>query len=168
MLEWPRLVRWMLSALKEAEAARAEEETPVGVIVVNERTGSTVARAHHQTRRLRDATAHAAMIAMTQLAAWRGEVGEDEVFDAFESFEAHHEHKPDDPFAVVLTQEPCVMCAGAILLQPRVRRILYGARNPELGACGTVVDVFGNLRNGRSIEVVGGLLLAECNALWKR
>lgn len=153
--------RWMLQALKEAEAAMAEAETPVGAVIVTDSDGYVRARAHHQTRALNDPTAHAAMIALTQLV-------ESDAETIGMPPEAGPAPKVPGPMTIVLTQEPCVMCAGAILLHSAIHRVIYGVPKRTLGACGTAVDVFTRVKTGRTVQVVGGVLLEPCRLLLER
>ena len=137
--------RWMEEALRQAELAGEAGEIPVGAVVVKD--GRVLARGHNQVELLRDATAHAEMIALTSAASaldnWRLE-GCD----------------------LVVTLEPCAMCAGA-LVNSRVSRIVYGAADPVAGACGSVFDVVSDPRLNHRIPVVKGVLADRCGALLK-
>lgn len=167
--------RWMALALQEAEAALEEGETPVGAVVLEASSGRLLARAHHQTATLHDPTAHAVMIALTQLAS------PEEPSDA--------EHLPADSGAarnpapsstsrsgaqrageliLVTTREPCVMCAGAILLSPAIGRIVFGALEPHLGACGSALDLAHLASGTRSLQVSRGVLESRCLELLRR
>ncbi len=139
----PDDARWMREALREAEAAFRDGEVPVGAVVV--RDGRVVARGHNQVERLQDATAHAEILAIGAAASaagsWR-------LLDA----------------TLYVTLEPCPMCAGAILLA-RVQRVVFGARDPEMGAAGSRVDLFsGSILRHRAV-VSGGILDEETGAL---
>ena len=105
---------YMQIALEEAQQALREDEVPVGAVIVHD--GRVIARAHNQRERLRDPTAHAEMIAITQAAesrnSWRL-----------------------DGCTLYVTLEPCPMCAGAIL-QARMPTVVYGAADPKAGAVG--------------------------------
>ncbi|MHC4713457.1 MAG: nucleoside deaminase, partial [Planctomycetota bacterium] len=103
---------YMRMALREAEAAAAEGEVPVGAIIVKD--GRVIGRAHNMRETLKDPTAHAEMIALTQAA---------EAFSAWRL----------DGATVYVTLEPCTMCAGALVLA-RVTRLVYGAADPKAGA----------------------------------
>ncbi|MCP4710681.1 MAG: nucleoside deaminase, partial [Planctomycetes bacterium] len=105
----------MSKALAEAEAAYENGEVPVGAVVIAD--GRIVGRGHNQVEQLGDPTAHAEMIALTAAA------------DHFESWRLLGAH-------LYVTIEPCAMCAGAALLA-RVERIIFGARDPKFGACGS-------------------------------
>ena len=136
----------MREALKEAEQALTSKDRPIGAVIV--RQGQTIARAHHQVKLLRDPTAHATIIAITQAA------------NALQSDQL--------PEAIVyVTQEPCVMCTGALLLSG-VSRVVFGAADPKFGACGSVVDLSSNERLNRRLVVVRDVLAGECHALIRR
>jgi len=136
----------MREALKEAEQALAEREKPVGAVIVHRQRA--IARAHHQTKTLRDPTAHAAIIAITQAA------------NALQSAQL-------DGTALYVTQEPCAMCVGAALLAG-VGRVVVGAEDPKQGACGAVVDLPGNERLNKKLSVAKGVLASECAAILRK
>ena len=138
--------QYMREALKEAEQALASRDRPVGAVIVNQ--GQVIARAHQQVRLLRDPTAHAAVIAITQAA------------NALQS-----DQMPDA--VVYVTQEPCAMCVGAILLSGALR-LVFGAADPKAGACGSVVDLTSNERLNRRLVVVREVLGGECRALLRK
>jgi len=135
--------RWMRLALEEARAAAAEDEVPVGAIVVA--AGRVIAAGHNQREQLNDPTAHAEMIALTQAAAalgsWRLE-----------------------GCALYVTLEPCPMCAGAIL-QARVPTVVWGAADPKAGAVATLYRLFDDPRLNHRVEHVGGVLADECGRI---
>ncbi|MHC4225284.1 MAG: tRNA adenosine(34) deaminase TadA [Planctomycetota bacterium] len=133
----------MRAALREARKAAEDEEVPVGAVVVQ--GGRIIGRAHNQRERLRDPTAHAEMIAITQAAA------------ALESWRL-------EGATLCVTLEPCVMCAGA-LVNARISRVVFGARDPKAGACGSLYQVGMDPRLNHSFEVMGGVLEEECAAL---
>ncbi len=137
---------YMREALKEAEQALASKDRPIGAVIV--RQGQTIARAHHQVKLLRDPTAHATIIAITQAA------------NALQS-----DQLPDA--VVYVTQEPCTMCTGALLLSG-VSRVVFGAADPKSGACGSVVDLPSNEQLNRRLVVVREVLAGECHALIRR
>src|SRR5438132_3183072 len=107
-------------ALAEAETAAAEDEVPVGAVIVSLEQG-VIARAHNQREQLHDPTAHAEMIAITQAA------------DALRSWRL-------DSCVMYVTLEPCPMCAGAIVLA-RLPMVVYGATDPKAGACDTLYRI---------------------------
>jgi tRNA(adenine34) deaminase len=130
-------------ALAEARAAAAEGEVPVGAVVVAE--GRIVAARHNERERTKDPTAHAELLALRDAAAvlggWR-------LSDA----------------TVVVTLEPCPMCAGA-LVAGRVGRLVFGATDPRAGACGTLYNLCADPRLNHELPVTGGVKAAECGAL---
>ena len=135
--------RWMRLALDEARVAAAEDEVPVGAIVVA--GGRVIASAHNQREQLADPTAHAEMIALTQAAAalgsWRLE-----------------------GCTLYVTLEPCPMCAGAIL-QARVPAVVWGAADPKAGAVETLYRLFEDARLNHRVDHVGHVLADECGRI---
>ena len=136
---------WMEHALREAARAPEHDDVPVGAVVVHLSNGEIVARAHNTRERDRDPTAHAELIALRAAArragSWR-----------------LTDH------ALVVTLEPCPMCAGA-MVQARIARCVYGARDPKKGADGSVYDVLRHPRNNHRIDVVEGVLSSECGSV---
>ncbi|MGQ0613258.1 MAG: tRNA adenosine(34) deaminase TadA [Planctomycetaceae bacterium] len=136
----------MRAALREAETAAAEGEVPVGAVVVH--GGRIVGRGRNQRETLNDPTAHAEMIALTQASAalgtWRL-----------------------DGCTLFVTLEPCLMCAGA-LVNARVDKVVFGARDPKAGACGSLYQVGFDTRLNHRFEVEGGLLEEECGELLRK
>src|SRR4029077_7263631 len=118
MIETPPDEFFMREALRQAEKAYAAAEVPVGAVIV--RAGKVIARAHNQVELLKDATAHAEMLALTQAEAG---VGGWRLADC----------------DLYVTKEPCAMCAGAIV-HTRVRRVIFGCADPAAGAAGSVVN----------------------------
>ena len=135
----------MLRALAEAENAFAAGEVPIGAVAVH---GTTiVGRAYNQVETLKDATAHAEILALTQAAAALGDWRMEEV-------------------ELFVTKEPCAMCAGACV-NARVKRVVYGLADPRSGACGSALDVTGFPGMLWQVEVKGGVLAEECGAIIK-
>ena len=132
--------RFMMEALRLAEQGGEAGEVPVGAVIVKD--GTILARAHNQVETLRDATAHAEMIVITQAA------------EALENWRLAGTE-------IFVTLEPCAMCAGALVLS-RVARIVYAASDAAAGACGSVFDVPGD-----RIAVIGGLLGERSSHLLK-
>jgi len=134
---------YMRRAFQEAQQAMAEEEVPVGAIVVHE--GEIIAAAHNQREQLHDPTAHAEMIAITQaaesLGSWRL-----------------------DNCTLCVTLEPCPMCAGAII-QARIPLVIYGASDPKGGAVGTLYQLLNDSRLNHQSTVVADVLAEECGAI---
>jgi tRNA(adenine34) deaminase len=134
---------YMRLALAEAEAALAENEVPVGAVIVQgERI---IGAAHNQREMLHDPTAHAEMIAITQAASsvndWRLE-----------------------GCTLYVTLEPCIMCCGAIL-QARIPTVVYGATDSKAGAAGTLYHLLSDVRLNHRCQVVPGTLAGQCGAL---
>ncbi|MBI3616922.1 MAG: tRNA adenosine(34) deaminase TadA [Candidatus Omnitrophica bacterium] len=134
---------FMREALKQARIAADNDEVPVGAVIVHE--NKIIARAHNQVETLKDPTAHAEMIAITQASA-------------------SLESKWLLGCALYVTLEPCSMCAGALVLA-RIRRICFGAADPKTGACGSVLDIVGHEPLNHHPEVQGGILEEECGRL---
>src|SRR6202040_22781 len=133
----------MRHALDVARAAGVRGEVPVGAIAV--RDGVVIAAAGNAMERRGDATAHAEMLVLRRVArivgGWRL-----------------------DGITLYATLEPCPMCAGA-MVQARISRCVYGARDPKKGADGSVYDVLRNPRNNHRVEVVAPVLGDECGVL---
>lgn len=136
-------LRWMGEALKLAARALDQDEVPVGAVIVHH--NRMIGRAYNQTRLLKDPTAHAEMIAVTQAAS---SLGHDRLLDC----------------DLYVTLEPCVMCVGA-LIHARIRRICFGARNAKYGALGSVTDVLSSGRWNHVIEVEEGVLAGDAALL---
>jgi tRNA(adenine34) deaminase len=137
---------FMQEALKQAKIAANNDEVPVGAVIVHD--NRIIAKAHNQVQMLKDPTAHAEMIAITQAASalsckW--------LYDCM----------------MFVTIEPCSMCAGALVLA-RMKRLYYGAADPKTGACGSVINITQNSQLNHRIEVSGGLLGEECGGLNSR
>jgi tRNA(adenine34) deaminase len=135
---------WMRQALTVAAGAAASGDVPVGAVVVDE-AGGVLAAAPNARERDADPTAHAEVLALRAAAAARG------------SWRL-------DGCTLVVTLEPCTMCAGAVVLS-RVSRLVYGADDPKAGAVGSLWDVVRDRRLNSRPEVVGGVLAGEAAAL---
>ena len=133
----------MREALALAQSAQARGEVPVGAIVVRE--GAIVGRGGNAPITGNDPTAHAEIAALRAAGAALGNY-----------------RMPDCDLYVTL--EPCAMCAGAIM-HARIRRLVFGARDPKTGACGSVIDLFAEKRLNHHTTVQGGVLAGECGAL---
>lgn len=129
--------------MRQARRAYAQGEVPVGAVVV--RGGRMIARAFNQVELLKDATAHAEMLAVTQAQAavsdWR-------LTDC----------------TLYVTKEPCPMCAGA-LVHARVQRVVYGAGDPKAGAAGGVMNILQFPSLNHRCEITGGVRADECRRL---
>ncbi len=134
---------FMGEALRQAHRAAAADEVPVGAVIVNE--GRIIARAYNQVETLRDATAHAEMLALTQAASvmndWRL-TGCD----------------------LYVTKEPCPMCAGAIV-HARLRRVIFGAPDPKGGAAGGLLNLLQMPQLNHRCEITQGVQLEACRSL---
>lgn len=135
--------RYMALALAQAEEAMAADEVPVGAIVVQD--GIVLAAAHNQREQLRDPTAHAEMIAITQAAA------------ALDSWRLER-------CTLYVTLEPCPMCAGAIL-QARIPQLAYGADDVKAGAVVSLYQLLDDSRLNHRVDVVSGIMAAQCGKL---
>lgn len=135
--------RFMRAALREASQALAEDEVPIGAVIVHEE--KIIASAHNQREALHDPTAHAEMIAITQAA------------------EALGDWRLENCLLYV-TLEPCPMCAGAII-QARVPWVIYGAPDPKAGAVDTLYQLLRDTRLNHRCQTVAGVLGAECGAM---
>ncbi len=133
----------MRRALAQAEQAFAEEEVPVGAVIIHE--DRVVAAAHNQREHLQDPTAHAEMIAITQAAA------------ALQSWRLER-------CQLFVTLEPCPMCAGAIL-QARIPRLVYGASDPKAGAVHSLYQMLQDTRLNHQTQVTSGILADACGQL---
>jgi len=133
----------MRRALRVARAAGTRGEVPVGAVAV--RDGTVIAAAGNAMERRRDATAHAEILVLRRVArivgGWRL-----------------------DGITLYATLEPCPMCAGA-MVQARIDRVVYGARDPKKGADGSVYDVLRHARNNHRIDVVSEVCAGESAAL---
>ena len=135
---------WMQAALAEAQRACDEDEVPIGCVIIAA-DGRLLAKAHNQTRRLKDPTAHAEILAVTQAA---NALQDERLVDA----------------TLYVTIEPCTMCIGALFMA-RVRRLVFGAPDAKAGACGSVVDLTAHERLNHHLSVARGVLAQECAAL---
>jgi tRNA(adenine34) deaminase len=137
--------KYMCEAIKEAEKAFEKDEVPVGAVIVHD--GRIIARAHNQVEQLKDATAHAEMIALTQASSTLGDWRLDGT-------------------ALYVTKEPCPMCAGAIALS-RVGRVIFGARDEKAGAAGSKMNILQDGCLNHKVETVGGVAEEKCSTLLK-
>mgnify|MGYP001807009308 CR=1 FL=1 len=132
----------MEMALEEAAAAEAEDEVPIGAVILDLQSGQLIAAAHNQKEQLHDPTGHAEIIAITQAAAAR------------RSWRL-------DQCVLYVTLEPCPMCAGAIV-QARIPIVVYGCTDPKAGACHTLYQITNDPRLNHRCQVVGGVLAERC------
>ena len=134
---------FMREALRQAQKAYAAEEVPVGAVVVRE--DKIIGRAHNQVELLKDATAHAEMIALTQAEAAAGDW---RLMDC----------------DLYVTKEPCAMCAGA-LVHTRIRRVIFGCADPTAGAAGSMMNLLQMPTLNHRCEITSGVLQNECAAI---
>ncbi|WP_367401352.1 tRNA adenosine(34) deaminase TadA [Paraconexibacter antarcticus] len=134
----------MRLALAQARSAEAHGDVPVGAVVVDA-VGTVLGAGRNEREHAQDPTAHAEILALRRAAA---AVGSWRVLDA----------------TLVVTLEPCAMCAGAIVLS-RVPRVVFGASDPKAGAAGSVLDILAQPALNHRPEVVGGVLADECAEL---
>jgi tRNA(adenine34) deaminase len=143
MIEPPGDEYFVRKALRYAQKAYEAGEVPVGAVVVRE--GRIIAHAYNQVELLKDATAHAEMLALTQAEA---AVGDWRLTDC-------------DLF---VTKEPCAMCAGAIV-HVRLRRLIFGCADPRAGAAGSVINLLQLPSLNHRCEITSGVLENECAAI---
>ncbi len=134
---------YMQLALREAQISAEHDEVPVGAIVV--RHGTVIGRAHNQTELLKDPTAHAEMIAITQAAAAIGDWRLTET-------------------TLYVTKEPCPMCAGAIILG-RIPEVVFGVTDPMRGGAVSVFNILNHPQLNHRPTVISGILEEPCRAL---
>lgn len=136
---------FMKIALHEALKAFEEDEVPIGAVVVRE--GEIISKAHNLRESLNDPTAHAEIIAIREaaekLSSWR-------LIDC----------------DLYVTIEPCPMCAGAIV-QSRIKRLIYGAKDPKAGAIDSVMNIVDNPNLNHRVEVTSEVLQYECSNIMK-
>jgi tRNA(adenine34) deaminase len=134
----------MLAAIDEARRAEVHGDVPIGAVLLDA-SGTAVAEAGNERELSRDPTAHAEVLVLRSAAraarSWR--------------LEDH---------TLVVTLEPCTMCAGA-LVQARVGRLVFGAYDPKAGAVASLWDVVRDSRLNHRVEVVGGIMAEECGQL---
>lgn len=136
----------MQAALDLAQQALATDEVPVGAVVVKD--GEIVGRGFNAPISRHDPTAHAEILALRDAAV---RLGNYRLVDC----------------ELFVTLEPCAMCSGAIM-HARIARVVFGARDPKTGACGSVIDLFAEQRLNHHTEVVGGVRAEECATLLSR
>jgi tRNA(adenine34) deaminase len=139
------LERLMHAAVDEARTALEHGDVPVGALVVRRDTGEVLARRHNERERTNDPTAHAELLAIRDAAAAIGSWRLDEC-------------------ALVVTLEPCPMCAGAAHAS-RLKLVAFGAADPKAGACGSLYNLGADPRLNHEFEIVDGVLADECGAL---
>ncbi len=134
---------YMKEAIRQAAKAAEEDEVPVGAVIVYE--NKIIAKAHNQIELLKDPTAHAEMIAITQATNFL-------------------QLKWLQDCTLYVTIEPCSMCTGALVLS-RIGRVVFGAHDPKTGAFGSVVNIAQHPKLNHQIDMMHGVLGDECGAL---
>jgi len=135
--------RYMRMALDAAAVAEENGDVPIGAVIVYQ--NQVIGRAYNQREQLKDPTAHAEIIALTQAASFIG------------SWRLHG-------CTIYVTLEPCPMCAGALVLG-RLDRLVYGCADPKTGACGSLYDIVRDERLNHRLEVTSGVLADDCARL---
>ena len=143
MIEPPNDEYFMHEALRLANKAAAANEVPIGAVIVRAR--KIIARAYNQVELLKDATAHAEMLALTQAEA---AVGDWRLTDC----------------DLYVTKEPCAMCAGA-LVHTRIRRVIFGCADPAAGAAGSVINLLQMPTLNHRCDIASGVLASDCAAI---
>jgi tRNA(adenine34) deaminase len=131
----------MYLALEQARLALEHDDVPIGAVVVGA-DGGVIGAGHNERELRNDPTAHAEVIALRAAAET---IGSWRVLDA----------------TLVVTLEPCAMCAGAIVLA-RVPRVVFGCEDPKAGAAGSVMNILAQQKLNHRPEVIGGVLAQEC------
>ena len=139
-----QLAGWMDLALSEAALTAGSGDVPIGAVVLDA-DGQVIGTGRNRREECGDPTAHAEVLALREAAAQRGEWRL-------------------EGCTLVVTLEPCAMCAGAIVLA-RVPTVVFGAWDPKAGACGSVFDIVRDPRLNHWVEVTGGVKEDECAAL---
>jgi tRNA(adenine34) deaminase len=136
----------MALAIREAELASEKDEVPVGAVIVFE--NRVIGRGHNLTESMHDATAHAEIIALSA------------AYSHFNDWRLENCY-------LFSTLEPCAMCAGAAVLS-RIKTIVYGAKDPKFGGCGSIFEIPTERRLNHRIEVVGGVMETEIAAMMRQ
>lgn len=137
--------RFMAQAITEAEAAAAHDDVPIGAVLV--RDGEVIGRGHNRREADQDPTAHAEILALREASAALGRWRLDDC-------------------TLVVTLEPCTMCAGALVLA-RLGTLVFGADDPKAGAVGALYDVPRDPRLNHQVEVIRGVEAEACGQLLK-
>ncbi|NLU09709.1 MAG: nucleoside deaminase [Tepidanaerobacter acetatoxydans] len=137
---------FMRQAIQEAKRAMEIDEVPIGAVVV--KADEVIARAHNLRETLQDATAHAELLAIRKacevLGTWRLQ-----------------------GCTLYVTLEPCPMCAGAVILS-RVDRLVFGAKDPKGGACGSLINLPADERFNHRPKISAGIMADECGNILKK
>ena len=136
-------ILYMRMALREAEQAAAEGEVPCGAVIVLD--GAVIGKAHNQTELLRDPTAHAEILAITQAA------------QAVDNWRLNGA-------VMYVTKEPCPMCAGALVLS-RMKKVVWGMTDPVRGGAVSKFSILNDADLNHAVEIESGVMEAECRAM---
>jgi len=137
---------FMRVALRQAERAEEQGEVPIGAVAVKDNV--IIGRSYNQVEMLKDATAHAEILVITQA-------------------ESCLENWRLDGVTIYVTKEPCAMCAGA-MVNSRIERVVYGLKDPRSGAAGSAMDITGFPGMLHNVQVTGGVLENECREIIQR
>jgi len=137
--------QYMQKAFLLAEQAYEEKEVPVGALIVKD--DRIIGKGYNQTERLKDATAHAEMLAISAACSTL-------------------ESKYLEGCTLYVTLEPCAMCAGA-LVWSKIDRIVFGATDSKAGACGSIFNIAANRKLNHRIEIIQGIMEEDCEWLLK-
>lgn len=138
---------WMDLALHEARAALATDDVPIGAVIISPE-GQVLATGRNEREAVKDPTAHAEVVAIRNAVRALEERGEDDGWRLADC-------------TLVVTLEPCAMCAGAIVLS-RIPKLVFGAWDEKAGACGSVFDIVREPRLNHWVEVYSGVKEREC------
>ncbi len=151
----PRHAEWMGLALDEARRALATDDVPIGAVVIGP-DGALLGSGRNEREALGDPTAHAEMVAIREAAA------------RLRTRRAQRGERDDgwrlEDCTLVVTLEPCAMCAGAVVLA-RIPRVVFGAWDEKAGAAGSVFDILRERRLNHWVEVYAGVREQECGTL---
>ena len=134
---------WMKHALIQAKQAFSQDEIPIGCVIILK--DKIIAKGYNQCELLNDPTAHAEMIAITSAASYLKDWRLNEC-------------------CLVVTKEPCAMCAGAII-NSRIKMVLFGAYDEQYGCCGSRYNLCYNPKSGINTIIRGGILIEDCKGL---
>jgi tRNA(adenine34) deaminase len=137
-------IAFMTAALQEAAAAAAQDEVPIGAVLVSD-TGEVLAAAHNQTIQNCDPSAHAEILTLREAA------------QKLKNYRLLNT-------TLYVSIEPCIMCMGA-MIHARVSRLIFGASDPKWGAAGSLYNLGADRRLNHQLEIIGGVLADDCRGL---
>jgi tRNA(adenine34) deaminase len=135
--------QYMQIAIRQALIAEENGDVPIGCVIVH--SGKIIAKAYNQREQLKDPTAHAEIIALTQASEY------------LQSWRLHG-------CTIYVTLEPCPMCAGALVLA-RMDRLVYGCSDPKTGSCGSIYNIVQDTRLNHRLDVTAGVMENDCAAM---